>query len=160
MAILDYEIGGNIVSSSGGEAVLKIPCNRTMVVEQLSFNAPQEPELVYGIKGTKELFEHFKPLADFTFKIDCGTGEKVVNEEIPFNKIEDFLPDKILANSPSLSALKCRIEFYSMLLLYMASAGNIADYEQEKMLELKKMIIGIKNEIQNYYGKDDLRTAQ
>lgn len=152
MAIIDYEIGGNIVSNSGGEAVLKIPCNRTMLVEQLSFNAPQEAEIVYGIKSIKELFEHFKPSADFTFKIDCGTGEMVVNEEIPFNKIEDFLPDKILANSPSLSALRCRIEFYSMLLLYMTSGGNMADYGREKMLELKKMIVGIKNEIKDYYG--------
>ena len=47
MAIIGYEIGGNIVSNSGGEAVLKIPCNRTMLVEQLSFNAPQEAEIVY-----------------------------------------------------------------------------------------------------------------
>ncbi len=152
MAIIDYEIGGNIVSNSGGEAVLKIPCNRTMLVEQLSFNAPREAEIVYGIKSTKELFEHFKPLADFTFKIDCGTGEKVINEEIPFNKIEDFLPDRLLANSPALSALRCRIEFYSMLLLYITSGGNMADYGRDKMLELKEMIVGIKNEIKDYYG--------
>lgn len=156
MAVLDYEIGGNIVSNSGGEAVLKIPCNRTMLVEQLSFNVPQEPEIVYGIKNTKELFEHFKPSVDFTFKIDCGVGERLVDEEMFFNKIEDFLPDKILANSPSLSALKCRIDFYAMLLRYIASAGMGGDYERERMLELKKMIVGIKNEIKDCYGKDCL----
>lgn len=156
MAIVDYEIGGNIVDNSGGEAVLKIPCNRTMLVEQLSFHTPQDPELVYGIRCIRDLFEHFKPSADFSFKIDCGTGEKVVNEELSFNKIEDFLPDKLLANSPSLSALKCRIEFYSMLLLYINSGGNRGDYNREKMLELKEIIVGIKNEIKNYYGKDDL----
>lgn len=156
MAVLDYEIGGNIVSNSGGEAILKIPCNRTMLVEQLSFEVPQEPEIVYGIKSTKELFEHFKPLVDFTFRIDCGVGERLVDEEMFFKRIEDFLPDNILANSPSLSALKCRIEFYSMLLMYISSNGNISDYERDKMLELKKIVVGIKNEIKNCYGKDCL----
>lgn len=45
MALFDYMIGGNEVKVDANESIAEIPSNRTLIVQQLTDEAPVEPRV-------------------------------------------------------------------------------------------------------------------
>ena len=54
-----YGIGGTEVPGDASEAISEISQNRTLLIEQLTADAPFKPEIVEGLSSIDDVFNHF-----------------------------------------------------------------------------------------------------
>ncbi len=99
----EYSIGGQ---ERGGpeanEGIADIPQNRTLLVEQLTKEAPIKPEVVYDLKTVDEVFNHFQPKFEIEFSDAEGSP---VTETIQFHNLADFGKKGIIKQSEFLQEL-------------------------------------------------------
>ena len=113
MAKSKVTIGGDIVKKIGVEAIKDLQENRTMIVQKLTQNAPSKPEIAENLKCIEDVFEHFKPKAEVSFKDKEGSK---VTEELPFNSIADFSLKGLTQNSSFLGGLQIQAQTYQQIL--------------------------------------------
>ena len=102
MALFDFMIGGNEVKVDANESIAEIPSNRTLIVQQLTDEAPVEPECVYGLQTIDDVFERFEPTVQLEH-VDAEGNE--IKETMTFKGLGDFGAEKIKENSEFLSEL-------------------------------------------------------
>ena len=102
MALYDYGIGGNEVKVDANESIADIPSNRTLLVQNLTDDAPVSPEAVYGLQTVEEVFEHFSPSVELEMQNEKGED---VNETMAFKNLGDFNAKSIKEHSEFLSRL-------------------------------------------------------
>ena len=113
MAQPKVTIGGEVVKSKGVEAIKDLTENRTMIVQKLTQNPPSKPEIVENMKNIDDVFNHFKPKAEVSFKDQEGAK---VTEELSFNSLEDFTLKGLTQNSSFLGDLKIQYQTYQQIL--------------------------------------------
>lgn len=110
MAFINYEIGGNEVERESSEGIADIPQNRTLIVQQLTKDAPANPELVMGVETIEGAFKTFDPRIDVSFENEEG---QVIKEEFRFENVDDFSVKKMTERSPYLNDLNINKDFYT-----------------------------------------------
>ena len=110
--MFNYGVGGNEVKQDASEAMADLPENRTLFVQQLTDEAPPNPEGIYGLKTIEEAFDHFKPATSVDFKNEDGSTK---NETLRFNNLGDFSPNSITAQSAFLQDLAMQKEQYQKI---------------------------------------------
>lgn len=112
MAILDYEIGGNEVKIEGSEAISQIPDNRTLLIEKLTAEDPENPEAVEKLSTIEAVFAHFMPNIDMGFESEAG---EPVKENMKFSNVGDFSVKNMTEKSDFMNGLSQQNNFYELL---------------------------------------------
>ena len=87
-----------------------IPYNRTLFIQQLSEEAPSEPEFVEDCQTIADVFDRFKPSKEVQFEDAEGIP---VSEELEFESLLDFGKDGIIAQSDLLQSIQQKQEMYA-----------------------------------------------
>lgn len=99
----EYSIGGQERGGAqASEGIADIPQNRTLIVEQLTKDAPVKPEITYDLKTVGEVFDHFQPKCEVEFQDAEGSP---VTENIQFQNLSDFGKKGIINQSKFLQDL-------------------------------------------------------
>lgn len=107
-----YGIGGNEVKGDASEAVADIPQNKTLVIEQLTADAPIKPEFVEGLQTVEDVFAHYKPEVEVEFQREDGSEAK---EKLGFKNLGDFGAKGVTAQSNFLKDLNTQREQYAKI---------------------------------------------
>lgn len=95
------------VEEDAGAKVNAIDANKTLVIDQYTSDASDEPDLFQDAKTMKDVFDHFKPSVDVDFENESGES---VSETLHFNEMKDFDVNggkgNLVANSKFLSDIK------------------------------------------------------
>jgi len=86
-SMYDYGIGGQEVPKDASEGIADIPQNRTLLVEKLTQDDPLKPEVVQGLQTVEDVFRHFRPQVETSFRREDGSS---VTETLTFNSLADF----------------------------------------------------------------------
>ncbi|HMK07174.1 MAG TPA: hypothetical protein VK476_06570 [Flavobacterium sp.] len=120
----DYQIGGNAVKTDASEGMADIPMNRTLFVQQLTADAPNRPQAVYGLKTVDEVFQHYKPNVEVDFERNDGSTK---SEQIHFNGISDFKAASMVGQSPFLQELNSQKEEYQKLMKQLKTNKQLSN---------------------------------
>lgn len=113
-----YGIGGTEVPGDASEAISEISQNRTLLIEQLTADAPFKPEIVEGLTSIDDVFNHFSP----TVEVDFQDAEGVTKEEkLSFNGLADFGVKGITAQSKFLKDLTTQNEQFLKIVKQLKS---------------------------------------
>jgi predicted component of type VI protein secretion system len=112
MAIFEYGIGGNEVKVDASESIAAIPDNRTLIVEQLTYEEPVNPEVVTGLTNMEQVFAHYKPQMNITFENAEG---QTTEETFRFSSVGDFSVKSMTAQSSFLNGLNTEKDFWENL---------------------------------------------
>jgi hypothetical protein len=107
-----YGIGGNEVKGDASEAIAEIPQNKTLVIEQLTADAPIKPEIVEGLQTVEDVFAHYKPEVEVEFQKEDGSNAK---ENLSFKNLGDFGVKGITSQSNFLKDLNTQREQYAKI---------------------------------------------
>ena len=102
--------GAWLVEQEIVESVPEIPYNRTMFVQQLTDEAPDEPEFVKDCQNMKDVFQKFKPGKEVEFEDEDGVP---FTEELKFNTLLDFGKEGIIKQSEALQEIQLKQETYN-----------------------------------------------
>lgn len=95
------------IEEDPGAKVSELDANKTLIIDQYTMNATEEPELFQDARTMKDVFEHFKPSADVSFEAEDGS---IVDETLHFNEMKDFDVNggkgNLVTNSKFLSDIK------------------------------------------------------
>ena len=95
------------VEEDAGAKVNAIDANKTLVIDQYTSDASEEPELFQDAKTMKDVFDHFKPSVDVDFENESG---EIVSETLHFDEMTDFEVNggkgNLVTNSRFLSDIK------------------------------------------------------
>ncbi len=75
--------------------------NKTLFVAPLNEEAGENPQPVQ-CKTMSEVFTNFRPKVDISVEGEDGATSEA---EVRFNRIMDFLPESVIAQSPALKAM-------------------------------------------------------
>jgi len=118
-----------------GESILEFPQNRTLMVEQLTHDAPAKPEIVKDLKTVDDVFDKFKPNVDVEFQDMEGVPKK---ENLKFSNLGDFGVKGITAQSSFLQSLEIQKEEYQKIIKQLKSNKQlrtvIEDMENKQAL--------------------------
>lgn len=106
-------IGGELIKEKGVEAIKDLQENRTMIVQKLTQSPASKPVVVENLKNIGEVFEHYKPSAEVTFKDKDGGS---VSEELKFRALPDFSLDGLTEQSAFLKDLKTQSDEYQLMI--------------------------------------------
>lgn len=84
------------------DSITEVPHNKTLIIELLTAKEPTKPEVVYGLKSMREVFDNYKPSVGIFLKDYKGA---ITNEEFSFNQLSDFQLENILSKSKSTQSL-------------------------------------------------------
>ncbi|MEO0583555.1 MAG: hypothetical protein AAF135_15125 [Bacteroidota bacterium] len=87
-----------------------IPYNRTLFIQQLTEEAPFEPEFVEDCQTLPDVFDRFKPKKEVQFEDEGGVP---ISEELQFKSLMDFGRDGIIAQSDLLQNIQQKQEMYA-----------------------------------------------
>lgn len=94
-----------------GAKVNAIDSNKTLIINQFTSDASEEPELFQEAKTMADVFDHFKPNVDVDFENENG---EVVTETLHFNEMKDFDVNggkgNMVTNSEVLSGIKMHVD--------------------------------------------------
>jgi len=116
--MLEYGLGGQERKLEVNESISEIPLNRTLLVEQLTAEAPVKPELVYGLKTIEEVFEHYKPATEVEYEKEDGS---VTVETLQFRSLGDFGKRGIIAQSDHLQELNIQADDFQKIVRNLKS---------------------------------------
>ncbi len=118
-----------------GESILEFPQNRTLMVEQLTNEAPTKPEIVKDLKTVDDVFEQFKPNVDVEFNDLEGVPKK---ENLKFSNLGDFGVKGVTAQSTYLQSLQIQKDEYQKIIKQLKSNKQlrtvIEDMESKQAL--------------------------
>ncbi len=128
------------------EGITEVQHNKTLVIEQLTVKPPLKPEVVYGLKSMKEVFNNYKPSVGVFLKDYKGA---IINEDFSFNTLADFQLEKILSKSKSTQSL---VDYKNFLFALANKINATSDYRKiidspEKKEQLLHLIQELKLEI-------------
>lgn len=106
-------IGGELIKEKGVEAIKDLQENRTMIVQKLTQSPASKPVIVENLKNIGEVFDHFKPTAEVSFKDKDGGN---INEDLNFRSLADFSLDGLTEQSAFLKDLKMQSEVYQLII--------------------------------------------
>lgn len=139
------------IEEDSGAKVNAIDANKTLVIDQYTSDASEEPELFQGALNMKEVFDHFKPTVDVDF--ETAEGE-TVSETLHFNEIKDFEVNggkgNLVTNSKFLSDVKLHVDNAAKLRKQIeqnAKLRNILKDAQGRE-ELRAMLQQMLNELE------------
>ena len=124
-----YEIGGNQVPVQASEAIGEIPSNRTLLVQQLTDNAPTVPQAVYGLQTIGDVFAEFKPNVEVAFQDEEGKSRK---ETFHYEGVGDFSAKSLIKRSAFLQETDSSREIYERMTKQLRTNRTLI-----KMLENK-----------------------
>ena len=127
-----FELGGHEVKQdTGGEGVNALDQNKTLVISQLTGDAPLKPEVETGLKTMKDVFDHYKP--SLALELTDADGAPVSND-IQFNSVADFGKKGLIQKSPFLTSLEAQRSEYQKFIkmLKIKQMGNIIKDEEAK----------------------------
>jgi hypothetical protein len=113
-----YGIGGTEVKGDASEAILEIPQNRTLMIEKLTAEPPVKPEIVEGLTGIDDVFNHFRPSIDVEFEDSEGRSKQ---EQLSFHNLADFGTKGIVAQSTILKDMTIQKEQYFKIIKQLKS---------------------------------------
>jgi predicted transcriptional regulator len=102
MSMFNYGVGGNEVKVDANEAINEIQHNKTMLISQLTAEAPIQPEPAVGLKTVEDVFRHFQPAVNVEMQTADG---QTVKENLQFANLGDFTPKSIINQSDFLNNL-------------------------------------------------------
>ncbi|MBP5541755.1 MAG: hypothetical protein J6X88_08925 [Bacteroidales bacterium] len=95
------------LEDDAGAKVNAIDANKTLIIDQYTSDATEEPDFFQDAKTMKDVFEHFHPSVDVDFENESG---ELVTETLHFNEMKDFDVNggkgNLVSNSPFLSDIK------------------------------------------------------
>jgi hypothetical protein len=148
MAMFNYGVGGNEVKVDANEAIQEIQENKTLLVSQLTTDAPISPEIVTGLKTVDDVFKNYKP----SVSVDHETADgETVSEEFAFKNLADFTPKNLVQNSNFLKNLNLEEEQYNNIMRQLRNnkvLGNMLTDPQAKTAfveELKAIVSELEN---------------
>lgn len=128
------------IEEDAGAKVNAIDANKTLIIDQYTSDATEEPELFQEAKTMKDVFEHYKPSVDVDFENQSG---EIVSETLHFNEMKDFDAGggkgNLVANSAFLSDVKMHVD----------NAGKV-----RKQIEQNAKL---RNILKDAQGRDELR---
>ena len=138
------------VGSAGrpNEMFVDIPQNRTLIMEKLTKDAPNMPEVVHGLQTAQQVFAHYKPQIAVEFEDAEGF---IKRETLTFNDIDDFELRRITEQSAFLKDNTVRKDEYLKIIYQLNSNTQLraatADPEARKTLldAIKAMIAELNN---------------
>ena len=90
-----------------GAKVNLLDANKTLLIDQFTTDATEEPELFEGAKTMADVFDHYKPSVEVDFENENG---ETVTETLHFNEMKDFDVNggkgNLVSNSKVLSDIK------------------------------------------------------
>ena len=145
-------IGGEVVKSKGVEAIKDLTENRTMIVQKLTQNAPSKPEIAENLKCIEDVFNHFKPRAEVSFKDKEGSK---VTEELSFNSIADFSLKGLTQNSSFLGGLQIQAQTYQQILQELKGNNRLKKLlsSQEGKEAIVKTLLALIKELEENESK-------
>ena len=94
-----------------GAKVNLIDANKTLLIDQFTTDATEEPELFEDAKTMADVFEHYKPTVDVDFENENG---ETITETLHFNEMKDFDVNggkgNLVTNSQVLSDIKMHVD--------------------------------------------------
>lgn len=75
------------IEEDAGAKVNALDANKTLIIDQYTTDATEEPDFFQGAKTMKDVFDHFKPCVDVDFE---NEGGELVTETLHFNEMKDF----------------------------------------------------------------------
>jgi len=127
-----FELGGHEVKQdTGGEGVTALDQNKTLVVSQLTGDAPLKPEVETSLKTINDVFSHYKPSVDVEFTDAEGTP---VKNNLTFNTVADFGKKGLIKKSEFLTDLEAQRSEYQKFIkmLKIKQMGNIIKDDEAK----------------------------
>jgi hypothetical protein len=127
-----YSIGGHEVpQDAGGEAINELDKNKTLFIESLTAEAPNEPEIVTGLTTLSEVFEHFQPEMEVEFTDEEGTP---ISNTLTFRSLDDFGKNGVIAKSEFLQKTETQRAEYTrfMKMLQIKQLGNVLNNPEAK----------------------------
>jgi hypothetical protein len=108
------------IGSTGrpNELFVDIPQNRTLILEKLTKDAPNMPEVVHGLQTIQQVFEHYKPEVAVEFEDAQGF---IKRETLTFKDIDDFELRRITEQSAFLKDNTARKEEYLRIIYQLNS---------------------------------------
>ena len=122
-----------------GVEVLKT--DKTLFVAPMNSEAGQDPKPI-PCKTVSEVFSTFQPKADITVEAEDGSTS---DSEIRFERIAEFLPDSVVAQSPTLKAIQTELVVLKDLLNQLRNNQNLrkaVDSSQDRGNLLKGLQYG------------------
>jgi hypothetical protein len=104
-----YWPGAWLIKERRIAGVPDIPYNRTLLIQQLTEDAPAEPEFVDECRTLGDVFAHFKPSKEVQFEDEGGIP---VQEVLQFRKLTDFGKDGIINQSSMLQRVQEKQEMH------------------------------------------------
>ncbi len=96
-------------TDASNEGMADIPKNRTMMIEQLTFEEPPVPEIEHGLQNINDVFNHYKPGCEIELTDDEGGSKK---EDFQFRGLGDFGQKGIIDQSDLLKDMKSQKDDY------------------------------------------------
>lgn len=94
-----------------GSKVNLLDANKTLLIDQFTTDASEEPELFENAKTMADVFDHFKPSVEVDFQNENG---ETVTETLRFNEMKDFDVNggkgNLISNSQVLSDIKMHVD--------------------------------------------------
>jgi len=91
------------------DAIVEFPQNRTLLVEQLTDEAPTKAAIVKDLRTMDDVFNHYKPSVKMEFEDKNGQTRK---ETLDFSELREFEKDGLLKKSHFMKELKTDQESY------------------------------------------------
>ena len=123
-----------------GVQVLKT--DKTLFVAPMNDEAGENPQPVQ-CKTMSEVFANFRPKADISVEAEDGSTS---DAEIRFERINDFLPDSVIAQSPTLKAIQTELAVLKDLLSQLRNNNTLrrgVDSAEERQALVKGLQIGL-----------------
>jgi predicted component of type VI protein secretion system len=105
-----YGVGATSMPVETNVALGPLPENKTMVVQKLTQQTPDEAEMVKGLENMESVFQKFQPNIEIDFDNEDGSTK---SDEIRFEKLTDFMPEKMIAKNEFLQDLNAQKEEFS-----------------------------------------------
>lgn len=130
------------------DSIVEFPQNRTLLMEQLTDEAPVKPEIVKGLRTMDDVFDHYKPNVKVEFEDPDGQSKK---ETLSFNSLRDFEKDGLIKNSEFLKELGQKKENYERIEKQMRANKVLRDAvsDSESKAAMIKSLQALLKELQD-----------
>jgi predicted component of type VI protein secretion system len=119
-----------------GVEVLKT--DKTLFVAPMNDEAGENPQPIQ-CRTISEVFDTFRPKAEISVEAEDGSTS---DDEIRFERVADFLPDSVIAQSPTLKAIQTELVVLKDLLNQLRNNKTLrraVDSPQEREILVKGM---------------------
>jgi len=136
-----------VIDPEVGEDVLLVKDNKTMLFEQLTFKAPNNPQKS-ECRSLDDVFDTYKPEVDVQFEAEGGVPQK---ETLRFANLNGFGPVGLSKNSEFLKELGGNVEIYEKLIGILKKNKALRDAlsnpetRKEVLTALKAMFLELEN---------------